>query len=962
MAETREPGQAVIPRATYRLQFHAGFGFDDAIAVLPYLQRLGISHVYCSPVLRARAGSTHGYDVVAHDQINPELGGPEGFERFCQALKSHGMGQLLDLVPNHMGVLGADNAWWMDVLEHGQASAYARHFDIDWHSINTELQGKVLVPVLGDHYGAVLDRGELRLAFDAERGELALHYHEHRFPLDPRSYAGLLLRAAERGGDGDVRAGLASLGTAFSHLPAHTRAEPEARAERQRDQAWLKRQLMAQVREQPHAAAALADAIEALQSPGQRDALHALHEQQAYRLAYWRVAGDEINYRRFFDINDLAALRMEDPAVFEATQHFALDLCAAGKVDGLRIDHPDGLRDPAQYFARLQQGYARRVGLSDGAAPERPLYVLAEKIAASHEDVPDSWRLHGTTGYRFAMVANGVLVDADAQAAFDEIWHGFSGEDTGFEERVVEGKLAVARGALASELTVLATALMRMARADRHTRDFTYNSLREALAETAACMPVYRTYVVDAPSSQDARYIDWAIAQARRRSTLADTSIFDFLRGCLRAEAPSAGLEDAVRHFAWRFQQFCSPVAAKGVEDTAFYRHHRLVSLNEVGGDPAVFGLTPRAFHGASADRAARWPHTMLATSTHDNKRSEDVRTRLDVLSEMPEAWGAMLERWRSLSAGLRSGDAHAPSAADEYLLVQTLLGTLPADGLNEASIGAYAERIGSYMQKAARESKRHTSWTRPDADYEAALAAFVQGVLVRVRPNPLLGELQGLARRLAWFGAVNSLTMVLLKATGPGVPDFYQGNELIDLSLVDPDNRRPVDYTLRKQRLDELAALAERPGLPQALRELASQPHDGRAKLWLIWRLLSLRAREASFFREAGYRPLEVHGEHAQHVIAYARQLGERCLVVIAGRLFMRLHAEVGDLPLGRAVWHDTAVALDGLGLDLTGAELENVVTRELLPADDHGIALASAFAHWPAAAFWMRQRPGGR
>jgi len=945
---------AIIPRATYRLQFHREFGFDDAVRILPYLKRLGVSHVYCSPVLRARAGSTHGYDVVAHEEINPELGGAEGFERFCAALKAHGMGQLLDMVPNHMGVLGADNAWWTDVLENGPSSAFARHFDIEWHPVNPELENKVLVPVLGDHYGAILDRGELQLAFEGTEGRWVLRYHDHHFPLDPRSFDELLREAAACAAEDDTRQQLESLATAFGHLPATTQANAAATEERRRDGALLRNRLCTLLAERPAAAKALQSATDACNADGRRERLHALHERQAYRLAFWRVAADEINYRRFFDINELAALRMEDAEVFEATQRFSLDLAAAGKVDGLRIDHPDGLLDPAQYFQRLQQGFAQRTGRPETGAHGATLYVVAEKIAAPHEDVPDDWAIHGTTGYRFAMVANGVLVDHTAADAFDAIWKRFSGEANSFEELAYQGKRAVTQGALASELTVLANALRQIARVDRRTRDYTFNSLRDALAEIAACMPVYRTYVVDRPSPQDERYIEWALAQARKRSLLADLSVFDFARDCMRNQPPPEALPEtvaAVQRFAQRFQQFCAPVAAKGVEDTAFYRYHRLVSLNEVGGDPSVFGITPRAFHGASADRAARWPHTIVATSTHDNKRSEDVRCRIDVLSELPEQWEAALERWQGFAAGLRSDTG--PSAADEYLLYQTLLGTLPAGGLDDASLGPFRERIAAYMLKAARESKRHTSWTRPDEGYEAALDAFVQGVLARAHPNPLLSDLQALADSVAWFGALNSLSLVLLKYTAPGVPDLYQGNELMDLSLVDPDNRRPVDYPLRERELDTMVRLQEDPARAGALRERLRHPHDGRAKLWLTWRLLALRTAAPAFFRQAGYRALQVTGEKCEHVLAYARHTEDATLVVVVGRLFAHLAGTCTEpaLPLGVQVWGDTGVALD---LPVN-EPMENLLTGEKLSLREGALQLADAFDALPAAVFWV-------
>lgn len=956
-ARSQGRAQAVIPRATYRLQFHKDFNFDDAVAVLPYLHRLGVSHVYCSPISRARPGSLHGYDVVAHGEINPELGGRDGFERFAAASRELGMGLILDMVPNHMGVLGADNPWWTDVLENGQGSAYARHFDIDWHPVNADLEGKVLLPVLGGHYGDVLADGQLQLGFELNRGRLVFRYFDHCFPLALRSYALVLTQAAQRLGDGHARAQVEGLAEAFAALPARTTFDPPVARSREE----LKSRLAELAQGHAEVAAAIDAALGAVNAETTRDALHAVHECQHYRLAYWRVAADEINYRRFFDINDLAALRMEEPAVFEATHGMALDLAAQGVVDGLRIDHPDGLHDPARYFEQLQQSYAQRAGLAlpqaaNGDRPERPLYVVAEKIAAPHEDVPEQWAIHGTTGYRFGMVAGGVLVDGNAAERFDRIWQRFSGERDSFAEMVYQGKRSVARSALASELTVLATALMRIARADRRTRDYTFNALRDALAEVAACMPVYRTYILGRASPQDIRFLDWAVAQARKRSEAPDRSVFDFVSRVLRGQGPDGATlppEHAAWQFAARFQQFCAPVAAKGVEDTAFYRYHRLVSLNEVGGDPAPFGMTVRAFHGASADRAARWPHTILATSTHDNKRSEDVRNRISVLSEMPAAWRLGLARWRRLARSLRglTGDQLAPSAADEYLLYQTLLGTLPVEGLDETRLGPYRERILAYMQKAAREAKRYTSWTCPDSDYEAALEAFVRGLLARVQPNPLLTDLQSSAAALAWFGALNSLSMVLMKFTSPGVPDLYQGNELIDLSLVDPDNRRPVDFALRERSLAALQQMAQAPGLPEQLQQMAAQPWDGRAKLWLTWRLLALRAQAPELFRDGRYVPLASEGGQAQHVVAYARQHGDEVVVVLVGRLFARLGGESGRLPLGEAAWGDTSIDLSELSLPASARFLD-AVTGRTLEVREGRLKMSEVWRDFPGAA----------
>jgi (1->4)-alpha-D-glucan 1-alpha-D-glucosylmutase len=958
--------QARVPRATYRLQFHKDFGFDDAIRVLPYLAELGVSHVYCSPIQRARAGSMHGYDVVAHDEVNPELGGEEGFARFVDALQAHGMGQLLDMVPNHMGVFGADNAWWMDVLENGPASLYAQHFDIDWQPLNVELAGKVLLPVLGGHYGEVLASGELVLRFEPEAGGFALMYFDHRFPLAPERYPAVLARAlAQLDESADDAASLASIATAFGHLPGRDATEPEARAERARDKELLKARLARLAQRHPSVARALAAAVAELNLATARDALHALIEAQAYRLAYWRVAADEINYRRFFDINDLAAVRMERDDVFEATQSFALDLAAAGKVDGLRIDHPDGLYDPARYFEKLQQGYARRAGLVLPAQdaqgrPARPLYVVAEKIAANDEEVPEGWHVHGTTGYRFANVANGVLVDTTAEETIGHAWRRFTGEVQGFHALSQAGRREVMRNALSSDLNMLSSELLRIARSDRRTRDYTLNALRRALADVAACMPVYRTYIIDGPSAQDERFIDEATAGAERQSSDADRSVFDFLRRTLRGvavEGAAPALAERVRRFAVRFQQFSAPVTAKGVEDTAFYRYFPLSSLNEVGGEPDRFGIEVEEFHALSTDRALRWPHTMLATSTHDNKRSEDVRNRIDVLSEMPNEWVLALTRWHGLCRDTRRQLAceDAPSRADEYLLYQTLLGTLPLGGLDAASAPAFADRIWQYMQKAAREAKLRTRWTQPDAAYEAALEGFVRAIVGNMDEGACLSDIQRLADRLSWFGAWNGLTLTLLKYASPGVPDLYQGSELIELSLVDPDNRRPVDYALRQRQLGELKRLAQpaaHAGLAARVRALAAAPHDGRAKLWFIWRLLSLRRAQPALFREGSYEGLVAEGALARHVVAFARRHEGQALVVVAGRLFAGLCPADSAAPVlaqGEA-WRGTTLRLPKA---LEGAVLENLLTGERFTAGLDALSLADALRHMPWAAF---------
>jgi (1->4)-alpha-D-glucan 1-alpha-D-glucosylmutase len=934
-----------VPRATYRLQLHSGFSFDDAARIVPYLARLGISHVYCSPIHRARPGSMHGYDVVAHDEINPELGGLAAFERLTKTLQAHGMGQLIDLVPNHMGVLGNDNAWWCDVLEHGMASRYARHFDIDWDPLTPGLAGKVMLPVLGDAYGRVLERGELTLLWDAEAGAFGLGYFEHRFPLAPESTAAILERACARLGPGEASAPLAGIATALRHLPGRRRAKPRAVAERARDSRLLKAQLALLAAARPAVAQAIAAVVEALNGPPQRDDLHRLLEAQAWRLAHWRAAADEINYRRFFDVNELAALRNERRTVFEATHAMALELAARGWVDGLRIDHPDGLQDPARYFERLQDGFVERAGLpprgvdADGR-PDRPLYVVAEKIAAPHEEVPESWAVHGTTGYRFANLANAVLVDERAAGRLKRTWRNFTGLRAPFEEVVYQAKREVAGVTLASDLEVLAIALLAIGKAHRSTRDHTLNTLREVLATVAASLTVYRTYNAEEVSAQDLHFIDQAIAAARERLALPDPSVFGFVREALlgRAPAPGRAARRQALRFARRFQQFSAPVAAKGVEDTAFYRYFPLASANEVGGEPDRLGVSVAAFHEASSDRQRRWPQTMLATSTHDNKRAEDVRLRIDVLSELPGLWRLALRRWSRVNAPLRG----PVSAAHEYLLYQTLLGTMPVAAPDAAAPDGYADRIVRYMHKAAREGKKGTSWTRPDAVYEEALERFVRGLLAPGPGNAFLADLGRVVGRLDRFGALNGISLTLLKYGSPGVPDLYQGCELIDRSLVDPDNRRPVDYEERSrllQAMQELAAAASGSALAQAVRGFAATPSDGRAKLWLTWRLLSLRQRWPALLRHGSYEPLEVRGERADHVIAYARRHVRQALVVIVVRLFARL---------GDAGWGDTWVRLPA---GLEALAMEDQVTGLRHPPGGPQLALATVLEAFPGA-----------
>jgi (1->4)-alpha-D-glucan 1-alpha-D-glucosylmutase len=971
-AKPRRVGRAVIPRATYRLQLHKGFDFNAARAVLPYLQRLGVSHVYCSPISTARPGSLHGYDVVDHGRINPELGGPEGFERFAREAREHGLGLLIDIVPNHMGVFGADNPWWLDVLENGQASEYAPCFDIDWRPPNPAMRGRVLVPLLGDHFGAILDRGELQLGFDPQRGGFALHYHQHLCPLDPRTYPTVLLTAVTFLAPDDAGlAPLVALSAAFGELPLRDDLDGVTAATRRQHQRDLQRRLSELVVAQPGVAAAIAVALDQLNAAPGHDVLDEIHAAQAYRLAYWRIASGEINYRRFFDVNDLAAIRIEDERVFEATQGPALDLAARGLVDGLRIDHPDGLRDPAAYFARLQAGYARRAGIdrSDADPQALDLYVVGEKIAAFYENLPPSWQIHGTTGYRFAMVVNGLFVERRSARALQRLWRECGGSARSFATIKFECKRRIATGPLRSELNVLGNSLQKIAQADRRTRDYSLADLSDALADVAASMPVYRTYVVDVASEQDRRFIDWAVAQARQRTELPDPGIFDFVRRCLLAEPaaiapgdpPALAYDDGARRFAARFQQFCAPVAAKGVEDTAFYRFYRLVSLNEVGADPEVFGIGARAFHGANADRAARWPHTMLATSTHDNKRAEDVRSRINVLSERPAFLRVAVRRWRKLVRPFLSDPAPGsdgdpiPTPADQYLLLQTLLGTLPASSHGADELANYRERIEQYMLKAAREAKLETSWNRPNADYEAALVGLVRGVLAH-DTSPGMSFLRTRVTAIAWFGFLSSLSVTVLKLTVPGVPDIYQGTELIDLSLVDPDNRREVAFDLRDRLLAGFESAWPHGGevdtamLVQLVTE-ATDGDGGGLKLWATWRLLALRREQPELFSAGKYFELHARGPRRAHVLAFARRHGRWTLVVIVGRKFALLDKSQ-TLRLDPAGWSGTLVPRPGW--IEAGTLALDVLTGRRSAAGRDGIDVQAAFLHLPVAA-WL-------
>lgn len=900
-----------IPTATYRVQLHRDFTFRQVTEIVPYLARLGISHLYCSPFLKARPGSPHGYDIVDHGTLNPEIGDLDAYRDLVETLKKHDMGIIADIVPNHMGVGGNDNTWWLDVLENGQASVYGDYFDIDWEPANDALHGKVLLPVLGNHYGEVLAAGELRLTFDAERGEFSVRYYDHRFPIDPATYPpvlnyhleGLVLRL---GGDDPALRELQALANAFGHLPSRDEQEPARREERHRDKEVHK----AHLAELCSRAPAIAQYIEAgiavfNGTPGQREsyaALHALLEQQAYRLAYWRVAADDINYRRFFDINDLAGLRQEKEEVLRNTHRLLRDLIARGWLHGLRIDHPDGLYDPLQYFERLQQD-VRSLGVS--------IYLVVEKILATFEYLREDWPVHGTTGYDFVNLVNGLFVRPDAERELDRLYTKFIEERAEFDTLVYHSKRLIIKAMMSSELHVLTNLLHRIAEADPATRDFTFNGLREALTEVVACFPVYRTYIRGGSlSAEDRRYVDWSVAQAKRRRPAGDVTVFDFIRRIVTLEAASQH-EEQVARMVMKLQQYTAPIMAKGLEDTAFYRYGRLVSLNEVGGDPRRFAVTLAAWHRANQERVRRWPHAMLTTSTHDTKRSEDVRTRIDVISEITDEWRARVVRWHHLNRQKKRlvDGVPAPSRNDEYFYYQNLLGVWPWEDPDAAGLEKLRERMEAFMLKAVREAKVHTSWINPHPEYEAAVSHFVAQTLTGPTASVFLADFLPLQKRVARWGAYNSLSQVLLKCTAPGVPDFYQGNDLWDLSLVDPDNRRPVDYALRERRLQELETLAAGDVLG-AVREFVDSLCDGRVKLYVTWRTLRLRRERPKLFQRGDYIPLAVRGARAEHVCAYARHVEGEWVIVVAPRWFSRL-GDGESLPVGVQTWGDTWLEL---------------------------------------------------
>ncbi|CAO3402148.1 malto-oligosyltrehalose synthase [Azospirillum palustre] len=895
-----------IPRATYRVQLNGEFGFDRTAAIADYIARLGVSHLYASPYMKARPGSTHGYDIVNHNELNPEVGDQNDFRDLVEALKRNGLGQILDFVPNHMGVGGSDNEWWLNVLEWGPESPYAGYFDIEWESDYRYLQGKLLVPFLGDQYGAVLVSGGLDLRFDPETGSFAVWaYDSHKLPVRPQDYGTIL---------GSDHPDLERIGDAFAHL-AYARPHQIARAGVQ------KAELATLVATRPDVADAIAQRLSVFRGyQGEIDSWGHLHEligRQNWRVAYFKVAADDINYRRFFNINELAGLRMDEPELFDVAHRMVLGMVADGTLDGIRIDHIDGLIDPKGYCERLV------------AASSKPFYLVVEKILARHERLREDWPIDGTTGYEYANLMGGLFVDPKAEEAFTRLYGDFIGRRDNFEEVVRQCKIRIMESEMASELNVLSRKAARIARSNPATADFTANILHQALKETIARFPVYRTYVDGGvPSDLDRRDIDWAISQARRVEQGPDGSVYDFLQRLLTTDlvaAPKSGYSHRqVTRFAMRFQQYSGPVMAKGLEDTAFYRYNRLVALNEVGGHPDHFGVSVSAFHRANQDRARNWPGNMLASTTHDTKRGEDTRARLYALSEMPEEWERQVQTWSRLLRA-RRGDVEGtapPDRNDEYLFYQLLLGAWPAeltgasvDRIEQPAMTAFAERIVGAMTKSMREAKVHSTWAAPNEAYEGAVVSFIHDALDVTRRNAFLESFLPFQASLARIGMVNGLAQALLKLTSPGVPDIYQGCELWNLSLVDPDNRLPVDYDACRTLLEEVEGLVEH----GAVAGLLERWTDGAVKLAVTRQALAVRGEMPEVFSTGEYLPLEATGERADHVVAYARRTGDATVVVAVQRLV----GQLGEKP----DWGNTAIPLPrgtGWRNRLTGAEVE--------------------------------------
>ena len=950
-----------LPLSTYRLQFNGHLTFARAAELVPYLADLGISDCYTSPYFQASPGSLHGYDVVDPTRLNEEVGSADDYRTFVRALHAHGMGQILDIIPNHMHVAGPWNPWWQDVLEHGPASRYAHFFDIDWTPVKHELKGKILLPILGDHYGVTLENGELSLEYQA--GRFVVRYHEYQLPIDPSLYAMILNHRLDalrdsRDGAPSVRA-LHDIISAFRRLPDRYRTDPEGVATRHREHAIIQRRLATLTEQRPDVRAFVQETLRTFNGtggdPSGFDLLDALLRDQVYRLAFWRVAGEEINYRRFFDVTHLAALRIEDPEVFERVHRHACSLIPTAAVHGLRIDHVDGLYDPTRYLERWQAWARNELGWP-ADAKGRSLFLVVEKILGKGETLPEDWPVYGTTGYDFLDLLNHLFVDSHHQRAMDACYAEFTRETAAFDTLTHECKTLIMDAAMASELNALGHQLNRLSEQHRRSRDFTLNDLTHALKEIIACFPVYRTYVSPdgrAPvTDRDRAYLRLAVIQAKRNNPAAPGHVFDFIRNLLLKSADPTPSWDKVQSFVTKFQQTTGPVTAKGVEDTALYRYHRLVSLNEVGGDPARFGVPVATFHERMQTRQRQWPLSFSATSTHDTKRSEDVRARIHVLSELPHEWNTRVRRWHRLNNRhkRRLDGRDVPSRNEEYLLYQTLVGAWPFAGLDSGRYQDFRRRVQAYMLKALREAKRHTSWITPHAAYEDAVRRFIHHVLEPSPSNRFLADFLPFQKIIARYGAYNALSQVVLKIGCPGTPDFYQGTEIWNFTLVDPDNRQPVDYDHVRDVARRLPA--EGTVTAAQLQHMLGSYEDGRVKLYVTRALLNYRKAHPALFQRGAYEPLETGGIHRRRLCAFQRTWNAESAIVVVPRLIYGMIPDPTVPVLGRDAWRDTRVLLPN---GIRTAHYRHVLTNQRISAHEHEgtavLAVSEIFQQLPVA-----------
>ncbi len=957
-----------IPLSTYRLQLGADLTLGDVGRLLPYLRQLGVSDFYVSPLFRARAESSHGYDVVDHGTIDPAIGDLAAFQRLADAARGADMGILLDVVPNHMGINDPSNVWWLDVLENGEGSYFADFFDIEWRPTASALQDTILLPCLAEPFGSVLENGELRVIYDEQR--LQLTYGDRRFPLAPPTWAEILeLAAAQQGevaahGDPGAFADWAELHSIIAqlrHLPPRSSRDAASMEERYREQQIARRRLDQLVSTSAPVRAALDAAIARFNGetddPRSFDQLERLLDRQWYRLAYWRVAADEINYRRFFDVNDLAAIRVENPRVFDAVHRLVARLLSAGWVTGLRIDHPDGLRDPQMYFKNLQALYRSQQADSEDEAVE--IYLVAEKILTGDEPLCEDWAVCGTTGYDLLNFLSRVQVYGDGLAQLREFYDRITGNVAKPADVVYESKRAVLSSTMASELQMLTANLYRIAQRHRASRDFTRPALGRALREVIACITVYRTYVRGDSwevSDADYRTVSTAVRMAKRRNRTLPNSVFDYIQSVLLLEHPPTVTDEHAaerREFALKLQQVSGPVTAKGVEDTAFYRYYPLASLNEVGGELDAKPLAIDEFHRLMRHRMESWPHSLSATATHDSKRGEDVRARLHVLSEASQEWTEAFHRWQEMNRSLvreLDGDP-VPDANEAYLLYQTLVGTWPIEPMTPPDRERYQRRILQYMEKVLREAKIHTSWLNPSEAYEAAVREFV-GDLLGDKGAEFAADLSGFVRQIADSGFVNSLAQVVLKMTLPGVPDLYQGCELWDFSLVDPDNRRPVDFDARRQSLSRIMSDAKND--PQSFaKSLSGRWPDADIKLWVTSRALAIRREWPDVFSFGEYIPAVVSGAAADHVIAFVRRLDERIVLTVVPRHFYLLtrggRRKTNGAP--RADWAGTQLILPEVAKGAWRCELSGQSVETNDSGAQPALDVAELFAIFPVA-----------